>query len=604
MRVRRPLNRLCASLSIAALLVSGPARADILDIAIEVVKPELAPAKPLLKCMIGGTAAATCVKQAAVQQGNEQIDQTKQDIQNDPDFQEVMEVYQYANTQQWAKLIAKVGVTAACAAFAIPGSNILCDEFSGELVSAGAFVGNQSAGVVNDVGKTVGKLIESGLVTLSCAIGFGCPQEADPTKYTVDLGAGNGKFTIDKWDLAEVWKIDYAARVGEGIKARISDHRHLARMIASDPPTRFLNVVYSYDDDALGSVSVHKREKQMRDEGAGDVNQTGLFPRAFMPYGKEFNARWIVMVNKATADSLEGTANTFNQYSHIYLTAVLSGLSFAHFEETNPVTKFWAFPKLQPWQKNAINTCRAKVEDPARALPMWAAGAAQAQDDGSNGPASLVAGQGAPHWAEVTDWCRNVFASALFKDMAKRRKAFDAALKMGCAQKQKGTKGLDCIVKESSKVSLVSGGLKQCYIAYSSQGKKYCKGIVPRGPAVVEPDPVIVLVKPKLPQPIDDADIPLQNGSVLGKKKVPRKAVPLEPDLQQIEQSNQPETPILVPLKPVQTRPALAAAKSTLCHFTSGPRADQTQDYAPMAPIPVGSSCQDARGSFGIVVAQ
>ncbi len=50
-------------------------------------------------------------------------------------------------------------------------------------------------------------------------------------------------------------------------------------------------------------------------------------------------------------------------------------------------------------------------------------------------------------------------------------------------------------------------------------------------------------------------------------------------------------------------RPAPVVQKSTLCRFTSGPRAGQDQDYAPMAPIPVGSNCQDARGSFGTVVA-
>jgi hypothetical protein len=50
-------------------------------------------------------------------------------------------------------------------------------------------------------------------------------------------------------------------------------------------------------------------------------------------------------------------------------------------------------------------------------------------------------------------------------------------------------------------------------------------------------------------------------------------------------------------------RPAPAVQKSTLCRFTSGPRAGQEQDYAPMAPIPVGSNCQDGRGSAGTVVA-
>lgn len=67
-------------------------------------------------------------------------------------------------------------------------------------------------------------------------------------------------------------------------------------------------------------------------------------------------------------------------------------------------------------------------------------------------------------------------------------------------------------------------------------------------------------------------------------------------------------TPQLRPASPlrVQRAPQIvppAIAESTLCRFTSGPRDGDTQDYAPMAPIPVGSACQDGRGSSGIVVA-
>jgi hypothetical protein len=43
--------------------------------------------------------------------------------------------------------------------------------------------------------------------------------------------------------------------------------------------------------------------------------------------------------------------------------------------------------------------------------------------------------------------------------------------------------------------------------------------------------------------------------------------------------------------------------KSTLCLFDRGPRAGQTQDYKPMAPLPVGTGCQDGTGSTGRVVA-
>jgi hypothetical protein len=53
----------------------------------------------------------------------------------------------------------------------------------------------------------------------------------------------------------------------------------------------------------------------------------------------------------------------------------------------------------------------------------------------------------------------------------------------------------------------------------------------------------------------------------------------------------------------VIAKPSSGGEKSTICSFTSGPRAGQTQDYAPMAPLPVGSACQDGAGSFGKVVA-
>lgn len=53
----------------------------------------------------------------------------------------------------------------------------------------------------------------------------------------------------------------------------------------------------------------------------------------------------------------------------------------------------------------------------------------------------------------------------------------------------------------------------------------------------------------------------------------------------------------------IPTAGSSATAMSTICKFTAGPRAGQTQDYAPMAPLPVGSPCQDGQGSTGKVVA-
>ena len=50
-------------------------------------------------------------------------------------------------------------------------------------------------------------------------------------------------------------------------------------------------------------------------------------------------------------------------------------------------------------------------------------------------------------------------------------------------------------------------------------------------------------------------------------------------------------------------RPEPHAQMSTLCRYKQGPRAGQTQDYAPRAAIPVGSSCWDGTTSYGTIVA-
>lgn len=62
-------------------------------------------------------------------------------------------------------------------------------------------------------------------------------------------------------------------------------------------------------------------------------------------------------------------------------------------------------------------------------------------------------------------------------------------------------------------------------------------------------------------------------------------------------------TPQSYPYQPLATYPARQApGLSTKCWFTTGYRFGQVIDYAPMAPLPVGFSCQDGMGSFGYVV--
>src|SRR5260221_9440976 len=49
-------------------------------------------------------------------------------------------------------------------------------------------------------------------------------------------------------------------------------------------------------------------------------------------------------------------------------------------------------------------------------------------------------------------------------------------------------------------------------------------------------------------------------------------------------------------------RPPVNNELSTICKFETGPRAGQTQDYAPQPAIAVGRRCEDGQGSFGNVV--
>lgn len=48
----------------------------------------------------------------------------------------------------------------------------------------------------------------------------------------------------------------------------------------------------------------------------------------------------------------------------------------------------------------------------------------------------------------------------------------------------------------------------------------------------------------------------------------------------------------------------LSAEMTNTCKFNKGPRAGQTQRYPQYDPIPVGSPCQDGRGSSGVAISE
>jgi len=53
--------------------------------------------------------------------------------------------------------------------------------------------------------------------------------------------------------------------------------------------------------------------------------------------------------------------------------------------------------------------------------------------------------------------------------------------------------------------------------------------------------------------------------------------------------------------------PAWSQGSTMTCHFLTGPRAGQTQNFAGVpgvSPIPIGSPCTDLYGSYGIGIAE
>jgi hypothetical protein len=121
----------------------------------------------------------------------------------------------------------------------------------------------------------------------------------------------------------------------------------------------------------------------------------------------------------------------------------------------------------------------------------------------------------------------------------------------------------------------------QCLSASARAG---CDSLVKGGSAVKCDGPLLLAFHPGMrikPKRERDADVP-----------VPVQIRPMRPV--------EPKEPV----RPAAgARPLQPAQTSTICRFTHGRRAGQTQDYAPMAPIPVGSNCHDGQGSTGVVVA-
>ncbi|MEQ1607671.1 MAG: hypothetical protein ABL956_01665 [Hyphomonadaceae bacterium] len=430
-----------AFVGFSLLAATAPASADILDVAIEVIKPELKPAKPVLICAIGGKSVLECAKAEG-----------KSALANEPRVQDILEAYGYANRSEWAKLVAKVGVTAACTAFDIPAKDIVCDEYAKYVVKYGAKIIEAHAAVAQDVGSAVASFVKDGAALLTCAVGFSCPSSAaDPNLYVVTMPDG-GKYALSKFNLDWMWSSCYATRIEEGVSARISDPALFKRMVAAPSTRRAKSTVM--DEDALGSACIVKLEA---DQGLDYYERLqGIYARGWDPYAAQMNPKWRDMIFAATAETLSTPADLFLKSSDNWMQ--LRSVVVAQDK--------WDTPLLKTVYQREVAECIRAVEMPATAVAMWSSNAAE------TGDSTLLEDVPAGEWAgRIRDWCSRVYQPALVGKIEARRQARARAISGGCTQRPDG--GLSCPASGGS------DALGQCNLAYSGRGGA-CSAYVPR----------------------------------------------------------------------------------------------------------------------------
>ena len=434
-----------AAFGLLGLLAAPIASADMLDIAIEVIKPELKPAKPVLMCVIGGKAILECAKA-----------QGRAELANEPRVQDILEAYGYAKDKQWAKLVAKVGVTAACTAFDIPAKAIFCDEYSKYVVQYGAKIVEGHAAVAKEVGGVVTSLVKEGAAVLTCAVGFSCPSSGDdPNSYVVTM-PGGAKFSIRKFNLDQMWSECYATRVEEGISSRIANPAKFKRMVAS-PSTRLGNTMV-LDEDALGRGCIVKLEV----EAGLDYyeRQQGIYARGWDPFAAQMNPRWRDMIFTATAETLSHPADLFLKSSDNWL----------KLRSVVTAQNRWDAPILQSVYAGELAECARAVELPASSVAMWSDNAA-ATGDGT----ALEGVPGAQWSGKIRGWCEREYKPVLVAKIETRLQAKAKAIAGGCSPRPEG--GLSCPTLNSGSYAL--SALDQCKIAYSGRADS-CSAFAPR----------------------------------------------------------------------------------------------------------------------------
>jgi hypothetical protein len=148
-----------------------PSRADPLDQVLDVLNTagvidgNVKAAKPLIQCMAKGGNAVSCAK------GNA----GDTELANDPQVQNVLDIYQSVQQQDWYAVLKKAGVTAGCAL--IPEGGEVKDAVCGEL-------GKIAMQVLDGVGSVLGAV--GGFVN-SLAGGDSSPAISDQDYYTLNF---------------------------------------------------------------------------------------------------------------------------------------------------------------------------------------------------------------------------------------------------------------------------------------------------------------------------------------------------------------------------------------------------------------------------------
>ena len=453
-------------------LAAPAARADILDIAIEIIKPELKPAKTVLLCAIKGKLS---VLECATAGG-------MAEVAKEPLVRDVLEAYGYADRKEWPKLVAKVGVTAACTAFEIPAKEVFCDEYAKYVVKYGAKIIEAHAVVAKEVGVYVANLVKDGAAVLTCAVGFSCPSSTkNPNEYVVTMPGGM-QYSIQKFNLDQMWTACYATRIEEGISTRIANTVKFQRMVAA-PSTRLGNTNV-LDDDALGRNCIVKIEA---DAGLDYYErQQGIYARGWDPYAEEMNAKWRDMIFVATAETLEHPADIFLKSSDNWVK--LRSIVVAQDK--------WDRPIIKGVYAGETAECLRAVEFPASSVAIWSEGAAKTEDS------SVLEGVPAAQWAaKVRGWCAREYIPALRAKVEMRIAAKAKAIAAGCTQKPEG--GLSCPAAPAG--SYIAVGLDQCKIAYSGRGDA-CTAVALRAasppvtaaPPVTAPNVPFILPRAKI----------------------------------------------------------------------------------------------------------